>query len=245
MPPDSNPALIPVTVTGDGKLPISVNISGVIWRWRSLMWVKSEKFSGTGMHMQYTCLHDTGHQWQHGRVQIQQECKIHPTGLHQWWYLWNWHGKVIERRAYTWCKNGRDTSVFQSLAASNFFKMAINSAYPEAQNPGVNRRKQNKISPSGQIYYPENLDWMINILWTHTSDKSLQGWKPNHFMPCFQRILLSSKEISPQRDTEAMFAEDEDQPEVETQPGDDPQSKNNGGKEDNKETIYGSWVWHW
>ena len=44
-------------------------------------------------------------------------------------------------------------------------------------------------------------------------------------------ILLSSKEIPPQRDTEIMFAEDEGQPEVETQPGYDSQSKNNEGKE--------------
>ena len=72
---------------------------------------------------------------------------------------------------------------------------------------------------------------MINILWTHTSDTNLQGWKPNHFVPCFPRILLSSKEIPPQRDTDPMFAEDEGQLEVQTQPGDDSQSKNNGGKE--------------
>ena len=37
-------------------------------------------------------------------------------------------------------KNGRDTSIFQLLAASNFCKKAINSIYPETQNPGVNRR---------------------------------------------------------------------------------------------------------
>ena len=99
-------------------------------------------------------------------------------------------------------KNGRDNPIFQLLAASNFCKKAINSIYPEAQNPGVNRRVHNQIFfPSGQIYYPENLDRMINFLWTHTSDTNLQGWKPNHFVSCFPRILLSSKEIPPQRNT--------------------------------------------
>ena len=118
------------------------------------------------------------------------------------------------------------------MTASNFCKKAINSIYPEAQNPGVNRRLQNQIFfPDGQIYYPENLDRMMNILWTHTSDTNLQGWKPDHFVPCFPRILLSSKEIPPQTDTVPMFAEDEGQPEVERQCGDDLQSKNNGGKE--------------
>ena len=72
---------------------------------------------------------------------------------------------------------------------------------------------------------------MTNILWTHKSDKYLQGWKPNNFVPCFPRVLLSLKEIPPQRDTEPMFAEDEGQPEVETQARGDSQSKNNGGKE--------------
>ena len=96
-------------------------------------------------------------------------------------------------------KNGRDTLIFQLLVTSNFCKKAISSIYPEAQNPGVNRRVTNQIFfPSGQIYYPENLDGMINILWTHTSDTNLQGWKPNHFLPCFPRILLCSKEIPPQ-----------------------------------------------
>ena len=113
------------------------------------------------------------------------------------------------------------TSIFQLFAASNFCKKAINSIYSEAQNPGVNRRVHNQISfPNGQIYYPENLDGMFNILSTHTSDTNLQGWKANHFVPCFPRILLSSKEIPPQKDTDPMFAEDEGQPEVETQTGD-------------------------
>ena len=108
---------------------------------------------------------------------------------------------------------------------------AINSIYPEAQNPGVKQKVCNQIFfPSGQTYYPVNLDGSINILWTHTSDTHLQGWKPNHFVPCLPRFLLNSKEIPPQRDTEPMFAEDEGQPKVETQPGYDPQSKNNEGK---------------
>ena len=59
-------------------------------------------------------------------------------------------------------------------------------------------------------------------------------------MPFSQGSYSVQKEIPPQRDTEPMFAEDEGQPEVETQPGDNSESKNNGGKEGNKEAIYGS-----
>ena len=71
-------------------------------------------------------------------------------------------------------KNGRLTSIFQLLAASNFCKKVINSIYPEAQNPGVNRRVRNQIFfPNGQIYYPQNMDGMVNIFWTHTSDTNL------------------------------------------------------------------------
>ena len=73
--------------------------------------------------------------------------------------------------------------------------------------------------------------WMeLSVSCGHTSDTNLQGWKANHFVPCFPRIQLNSKEIPHQRDTEPMFTEDEVLPEVETQPGDDPQSKNNEGK---------------
>ena len=109
--------------------------------------------------MQYTCLHEAGHYWQHSRVQLQQECRIHPIGLHQWWCLWNWHGKVIESRDYTWYKNGRDTFIFQLLAASNFYKKAINNVYPEVHKPGVNRRVQIK-SFSPVVRYTTLRTWM-------------------------------------------------------------------------------------
>ena len=118
------------------------------------------------------------------------------------------------------------------MTASNSCKKAINSIYPEAQNHGLNRRVHNQIFfPNGQIYYPENLDGMINTLWTNTSDTNLQSWKANHFVPCLSRIPSTSKEIPSQRDTEPMFAEDEGQPKVETQPIDGSQSKNIRRKE--------------
>ena len=103
---------------------------------------------------------------------------------------------------------------------------------PRSTESGANRRVYNQIfSPDQQIYYPENLDGMINILWTHTPDTNLQGWKLNCIVLCFPRILLNSKETPPQRDTEPMFAEDKGKPEVETQTGDDHSLKNNGEKE--------------
>ena len=101
-------------------------------------------------------------------------------------------------------KHGGDTSIFQLLAASNFCKNAINSIYPEAQSPHGNRKgAQSNLFPSGQIYYPENLDGIINILSTLTSDINLQGWKPNHFVPCSQGSYSVQKKC-PLKETQSL-----------------------------------------
>ena len=83
-------------------------------------------------------------------------------------------------------KDGQYSSILHLLAICNIIQKPLNSVYPKAQNPGVDRDVHNQIFfPTGKVYYPENLDDMVTILWTHTSDKNLTGWKPNHFVPCF------------------------------------------------------------
>ena len=83
-------------------------------------------------------------------------------------------------------KDGKYSSILHLLASCNALKMPINSIYPEAQNPGVDRDVHNQVFfPVGNIYYTEVLDRVITILWTHTHDTKLKGWKPNHFVSCF------------------------------------------------------------
>ena len=87
-------------------------------------------------------------------------------------------------------RNGVDASILHLFAICNVVKMPVNSIYPKAVNPGVNRDVHNQmLFPLGQIYYPENLDGMISLLWTHCSNTNLRGWRPNHFVPCFQDIF--------------------------------------------------------
>ena len=86
----------------------------------------------------------------------------------------------------TSAKDGQYSSILHLLAICNVIQKPLNSVYPKAQNPGVDRDVHNQVFfPIGQIYYPENLDGMVTILWTHTSDTKLKGWKPNHFVSCF------------------------------------------------------------
>ena len=83
-------------------------------------------------------------------------------------------------------KDGKYSSILHLLASCNVLQKPINSIYPEAQNPGVDRVVHNQVFfPVGNIYYPETLDGIITILWTHTHDTKLKGWKPNHFVSCF------------------------------------------------------------
>ena len=83
-------------------------------------------------------------------------------------------------------KDGKYSSILHLLASCNVLQKPINSIYPEAQNPGVDRDVHNQVFfPVGNIYYPETLDGIITILWTHTHDTKLKGWKPNHFVSCF------------------------------------------------------------
>ena len=86
-------------------------------------------------------------------------------------------------------KDGKYSSILHLLASCNVLQMPINSIYPEAQNPGVDRDVHNQVFfPVRNIYYPEMLDGMITILWTHTHDTKLKGCKPNHFVSCFPEI---------------------------------------------------------
>ena len=87
-------------------------------------------------------------------------------------------------------RNGMDASILHLFAICNVVKMPLNIIYPKAAHPGVNRDVHNQmLFPFGQIYYPENLDGIINILWTHSSNPNLRGWRSNHFVPCFPDVF--------------------------------------------------------
>ena len=62
-------------------------------------------------------------------------------------------------------RNEVDASILHLFAIGNALKMPVNSIYPKAASPGVNRDVHNQmLFPLGKIYYPENLDGMISIL---------------------------------------------------------------------------------
>ena len=83
-------------------------------------------------------------------------------------------------------KSDTYASLLHILANCNIFSMQIISIYPTVQNPGVNRDVHNQVFfPVGKIYYPESLNEIVIILWTHTSNTNFRGWKQNHFVPCF------------------------------------------------------------
>ena len=87
-------------------------------------------------------------------------------------------------------RNGVDASILYLFAICNVAKMPVNSIFPKAANPGMNRDVHNQmLFPLGQIYYTENFDRMISILWTQSSNTNLRGWRLNHFVPCFPDVF--------------------------------------------------------
>ena len=68
-------------------------------------------------------------------------------------------------------KNGKYSSILHLLASCNAIQKPLNSIYPKAENPGVDRDIHNPVFfPTGKIYYPDTLNGMLTILWTHTCD---------------------------------------------------------------------------
>ena len=216
MPPDSNPELVPVTVIGDGNClfwSISLVLFGDEDHHCELR-VRSSVELACNIHayMKQGTLDNMAEYSCNKSVEYILQVSISDDAF----------GTDMERSLKAEIILDDKKNNISVIGGQQLLQKAINSIYLEAQNPVAKRRLHNQIFfPDGQIYYPKNLDGMINILWTHTSDTNLQGWKPNQFVSCFPRILLSSKEIQPHRDTEPMFAEDEEQPEAKTQTGDD------------------------
>ena len=83
-------------------------------------------------------------------------------------------------------KSGTYASLLHIATNCIIFSTPINSIYPTVQNPCVDRDVHNQVFfPVCKIYNPNSLNEIVTILWTHTSNKNLRGWKPNHFVPCF------------------------------------------------------------
>ena len=87
-------------------------------------------------------------------------------------------------------RNGVDASIIYLFAICNVVTMLVNSIYPKAANSGVNRDVHNQmLFPLGQIYYPQNLDGMISILWTHSSNTNLEGMETKSFCTMLSRCF--------------------------------------------------------
>ena len=167
MPSDSNPELVPVIVIGDENYLIW-SISLVLFgdeEHHCVLRVRSSVELGCNIHayMKQDTIDNMAEDSYSKSVEYILQVSVSDGAF----------GTDMERslkaEIILCANNATDTSIFQLLAASNFCKKAINSIYPEAQNSGVNRKIHNQILfPNGQIYYHDNLDGMINILWTHT-----------------------------------------------------------------------------
>ena len=80
--------------------------------------------------------------------------------------------KVSDVKCWEWS----GCSILHLFAICNVVKMPVCSIYSKAANPGVNIDVHKQmLFPLGQIYYPENLDGMISILWRHISNNNLRG----------------------------------------------------------------------
>ena len=69
----------------------------------------------------------------------------------------------------------------------------INSIYPIAENSLVDRSFFHRyIAPStNEESSSTEKEGVFNIMWTHTRNKTLKGWHPNHFVHCFSIKDLS------------------------------------------------------
>ena len=147
MPPDSNPELVPATVIGDGNY-LFQSISLVLFGYEDHhceLRVRSSVELVCNIHaymMQDTI--DNMAEYSYNKsvkyiIQISISNDTFGTDME----------RSLKAEIILGAKNGRYTSIFQLLAASNFCRKVINSIYPEAQNPGVDRRVHN------QVFFPQ------------------------------------------------------------------------------------------
>ena len=156
MPPDSNPELVSVTVIGDGNClfqSLSLVVCGDEEHHCELR-VKSsvELACNINAYMKQDTIDNIAEYSYNKSVEYILQVSISDEAF----------GTVMERSLKAGIILGakmEEIPQYFSLVASNFCKKAINSIYPEAQNPGVNRRVHNQIFfHDGQIFYLKNLD---------------------------------------------------------------------------------------
>ena len=186
MPDDSNPALLPIEVYGDGNClfrAISLVIFGsesyhVELQIRTTVELayNIEKYSSmdTLNSMVETSFEDMVKYI----MQVSVSDEAFDSDL----------DKSLKAEVMLTARSGQYASLIHLFAISNFTGKPINSMYPRAQNPGVNRDVHNQILfPECKMYYTDDLHEVIHVLWTHTSVTSMKTWKPNHFVPCFPK----------------------------------------------------------
>ena len=90
-------------------------------------------------------------------------------------------------------KDGSYPGIMQIKALAAVTKRHINSIYPMVENSIVDRSFFHRyITPSTNEESSSTEEvGVFNIMWTHTGNKALKGWHPNHFVACFSIKDLS------------------------------------------------------
>ena len=185
MPPDSNPELVPVTVIGDGNW-LFWSISLVLFGDKDHhceLGVRSSMELACYVHayMKQDTIDNMAEYSYNKSVEYILQVSISDDAF----------GTDMERSLKAEVKLGakmEEIPQYFSYWQPVTFVKGNKQYIPKSTDSWCNRRVHNQIFfRGGQTYYPENLDGIINILWMHTSDTNLQGWKPNHIVPFFPK----------------------------------------------------------
>ena len=90
-------------------------------------------------------------------------------------------------------KDGSYPSIMHMKALVAVTKRHINSIYPMVENSLVDRSFFYRYITSSTNEESSSTEevGVFNIMWTHTGNKTLIGWYPNHFVSCFSIKDLS------------------------------------------------------
>ena len=88
-------------------------------------------------------------------------------------------------------KDGSYPGIMHRKALVDVTKRHINSIYPMIENSLVDRSFFYITSSTNEESSSTEEVGVFNIMWTHTGNKTLIGWYPNHFVPCFSIKDLS------------------------------------------------------
>ena len=99
----------------------------------------------------------------------------------------------FEEKILDTIKDGKYAGILHMKALAAVTKGHIDSIYPMVGNCLLHRSYFHRyITPStSEELSSTEKEGIFNIIWTHTGNKALKGWHPNHFVFCFSIKDLS------------------------------------------------------